>query len=186
MKKRLTLSLNQELSKNLLKTKIDVLVVGVSEGRTLNSIAEKVDKATQGSIKKLIKRGEFESKVGQSAYIATNDGTSAERIFLIGCGKPMKGLSSEDLDKIAMSVTSCLTTKKSSSGIVSLPSMKYESKENTDETLLQKIGTAVESKAYTYDAKLNKKNKKINYLKKVSIVIDSKQGIAKLLSLIHI
>ena len=53
--KRLTLSLNQELSKNLLKTKIDVLVVGVSEGRTLNSIAEKVDKATQGSIKKLIK-----------------------------------------------------------------------------------------------------------------------------------
>ena len=61
MKKRLTLSLNQELSKNLLKTKIDVLVVGVSEGRTLNSIAEKVDKATQGSIKKLIKRGEFES-----------------------------------------------------------------------------------------------------------------------------
>ena len=103
MKKRLTLSLNQELSKKLLKTKIDVLVVGVSEGRTLNSAAEKVDKATQGSIKKLIKRGEFESKVGQTAYIATNDGTSAERIFLIGCGKPTKGLSSEDLDKIAMS-----------------------------------------------------------------------------------
>ena len=50
MKKRLTLSLNQELSKNVLKTKIDVLVVGVSEGKTLNSIAEKVDKATQGSI----------------------------------------------------------------------------------------------------------------------------------------
>ena len=63
MKKRLTLSLNQELSKKLLKTKIDVLVVGVSEGRTLNSAAEKVDKATQGSIKKLIKRGEFLSLI---------------------------------------------------------------------------------------------------------------------------
>ena len=180
MKKRLTLSLNQEVSTNLLKTKIDVLVIGVSEGRILNSIAEKIDKATQGSIKKLIKRGEFESKVGQTAYIATNDGTSAERIFLIGCGKPTKDLSSEDLDKIAMSVTTCLTSKKSSTGIVSLPSMKHDSKENTDKTLLQKIGTAVESKAYTYDAKLNKKNKKINYLKKVSIVIDSKQSVAKL------
>ena len=45
MKKRLTLTLNQELSKNLLKTKIDVLVIGVSEGRILNTIAEKIDKA---------------------------------------------------------------------------------------------------------------------------------------------
>ena len=179
MKKRLTLSLNQELSTNLLKTKIDVLVIGVSEGRILNSIAEKIDKATQGSIKKLIKRGEFESKVGQTAYIATNDGTSAERIFLIGCGKPTKDLSSEDLDKIAMSVTTCLTSKKSSTGIVSLPSMKHDSKENTDETLLQKIGTAVESKAYTYDAKLNKKNKKSNDHKQDTIVIESKEREAK-------
>ena len=51
MKKRLTLSLNQELSKNLLKTKIDVLVIGVSEGRILNSIAEKILKKKRGFLR---------------------------------------------------------------------------------------------------------------------------------------
>ena len=51
MKKRLTLTLAQELSKNLLKTKTDVLVVGVNEGKVLNADAEKVDKASNGSIK---------------------------------------------------------------------------------------------------------------------------------------
>ena len=40
MKKRLTLTLNQDLSKNLLKTKADVLVIGVNEGRSLNISAE--------------------------------------------------------------------------------------------------------------------------------------------------
>ena len=87
MKKRLTLTLNQELSKNILKSKADVLVVGVNEDRTLNSSAKEIDSATNGSIKELMKRGEFEAKVGQTAYIATNEGTKADRIFLIGVGK---------------------------------------------------------------------------------------------------
>ena len=59
MKKRLTLTLNQELSKNLVKTKAEALVVGVNEGRVLNSISASIDDATNGAIKKLIKRGEL-------------------------------------------------------------------------------------------------------------------------------
>ena len=43
MKKRLTLTLNQELSKNILKSKADVLVVGVNEDRTLNSSAKEIN-----------------------------------------------------------------------------------------------------------------------------------------------
>ena len=159
MKKRLTLTLAQELSKNLLKTKTDVLVVGVNEGKVLSADAEKVDKATNGSIKELIKRGEFEAKIGQTAYIATNDGSSADRIFLIGCGKSSSKLDSENMEKISMSITMCLTSKKSATGIVSLPAMKYASSDHNDAALLQKLGCSLESKAYTYDAKLNKKNK---------------------------
>ncbi len=180
MKKRLTLTLAQELSKNLLKTKTDVLVVGVNEGKVLSADAEKVDKATNGSIKELIKRGEFEAKIGQTAYIATNDGSSADRIFLIGCGKSSSKLDSENMEKISMSITMCLTSKKSATGIVSLPAMKYASSDHNDAALLQKLGCSLESKAYTYDAKLNKKNKMINYLKKVSVLINSKESLAKL------
>ena len=119
MKKRLTLTLAQEISKNLLKTKTDVVVVGVKEGLALIAGAKNVDIATNGSIKKLIKSGEFEAKIGQSVYIATNDGSSADRIFLIGCGKSSSNLDGEDMEKITMSITSCLTSKKSGTGIIS-------------------------------------------------------------------
>ena len=53
MKKRLTLTINQELSKNILKVKTDVLVVGVNEDKALNPLSQKIDNATNGIIKKL-------------------------------------------------------------------------------------------------------------------------------------
>jgi len=166
MKKRLTLTLNQDLSKNLVKTKADALVIGVNEGRVLNTISATIDAATNGAIKKLIKRGEFEAKVGQASYIATNDGVAAERIYLIGLGKSKKSLSNDDLDKISSAITNSLSAKKSSSGLVSLPLSSYDAKDLNDSSFLQKLGTSLESRAYTYDAKLNKKNKSVNHLKK--------------------
>ena len=53
MKKRLILTINQELSKNILKVKTDVLVVGVNEDKALNPLSQKIDNATNGIIKKL-------------------------------------------------------------------------------------------------------------------------------------
>ena len=50
MKKRLTLTLNPELSKNLVKTKTDCLVLGVNDGDALNTFASDIDKATKGII----------------------------------------------------------------------------------------------------------------------------------------
>ena len=63
MKKRLTLDIKQELTKNILKTKTDALVLGINEGKVLNSSAAKVDGATNGIIKKLVKRGDRKSVV---------------------------------------------------------------------------------------------------------------------------
>jgi|TARA_B100000902_G_C27320629_1_gene924164 leucyl aminopeptidase len=180
MKKRLTLTINQELSKNILKAKTDVLVVGVNEDKALNSLAQNIDNATNGVIKKLIKRKEFEGKIGQTAYIAASEGTSADRIFLVGFGKTSNNLNSDNIDKISSAITGCLTSKQSVSGSVCMPSVKFEAKEMNDSDLLQRLGTSIESKAYTYDAKLNKKNKKVNHLKKVSISLDSKQNITRL------
>ena len=39
MKKRLTLTVNQEVAKNLVKAKTDCLVVGVNAGSTMNEVA---------------------------------------------------------------------------------------------------------------------------------------------------
>jgi len=173
MKKRLSIDLQQDLKKDLLKVKTDSLVIGVNEGRVLNPISTKIDKATKGVIKKLAKRKEFEGKVGQQAYIASPEGLSAERLYLIGFGKSKDSLSSEDLDKTLNSIINSVKSSKSKNISICFPSLKYSNDSNNDSWFLQKMSTFLENKVYTYDAKLNKKNKAINHLKKVSIYFDS-------------
>ena len=180
MKKRVSITLNQEISKNIAKTKADCLILGINEGKTLKGLAAEVDEIIGGGIKELVKRGEFDGKVGNSSYISVNRGLSADRLFLIGCGNSNKSINNEDMDKIASSVTNSLASKKSVNGVIALPSFKYESKDHKDADLLQKLGVSIENKVYTYDAKLNKKNQKINYLKKISVCITSKESITTL------
>jgi len=179
MKKRLSLALQQDLKKNPLKVKADSLVLGVNEGRVLNPLSSKIDKATNGVIKKLAKRKEFEGKVGQQAYIASPDGLSAERLYLIGFGKPKDSLSNEDINKILNSTINSIKSSKSKNTCICFPSLKYSSNSHSDSWFLQKMSTFLESKVYTYDAKLNKKNKAINHLKKVNLYLDSSLSLSK-------
>ena len=173
MKKRLSIALQQDLKKDLLKVKTDSLVIGVNEGRVLNPLSTKIDEATNGVIKKLAKRKEFEGKVGQQAYIASPEGMSADRLYLIGFGKSKDSLSSEDLDKTLNSIINSIKSSKSKNVSICFPSLKYSNDSNNDSWFLQKMSTFLENKVYTYDAKLNKKNKAINHLKKVSVYLDS-------------
>ena len=140
MKKRVSITLNQEISKNIAKTKADCLILGINEGKTLKGLAAEVDEIIGGGIKELVKRGEFDGKVGNSSYISVNRGLSADRLFLIGCGNSNKSINNEDMDKIASSVTNSLASKKSVNGVIALPSFKYESKDHKDADLLQKLG----------------------------------------------
>jgi len=173
MKKRLSLALQQDLKKNLLKVKSDSLIIGVNEGNALNPISSKIDQATNGVIKKLAKRKEFEGKVGQQAYVAAPEGLSAERLYLIGFGKSKDLLSNEDIDKILNSTISSLKSSKSNNASICFPSLKYSNKSQNDSWLLQKMATFFENRVYTYDAKLNKKNKSVNHLKKVNLFLES-------------
>ena len=173
MKKRLSLALQQDLKKNLLKVKSDSLIIGVNEGNALNPISSKIDQATNGVIKKLAKRKEFEGKVGQQAYVAAPEGLSAERLYLIGFGKSKDLLSNEDIDKILNSTISSLKSSKSNNASICFPSLKYSNKSQNDSWLLQKMATFFENRVYTYDAKLNKKNKSVNHLKKINVFLES-------------
>ena len=173
MKKRLSIALKQDLNKNILKAKTDSLIVGVNEGRVLNPISAKIDKATNGIIKKLAKRNEFEGKIGQQVYIVSPEGLSAERLYLVGCGKSKDSLSNEDVDKILFAIINSAKSSKSKNMSICFPSLRYSKSSCNDSWFLQKTSTFLENKVYTYDAKLNKKNRTVNHLKKVDIYLDS-------------
>ena len=63
------------------------LVVGVFEKRRLSAAAAALDQAMGGRLTRLLKRGDLEGKPGQTLLLPEADGTGAERILLVGCGR---------------------------------------------------------------------------------------------------
>ncbi len=63
------------------------LVVGVFEGKRLSQTAEELDKASEGHLTAVLKRGDLEGKFGQMLLLYQVPGVLAERVLLVGCGK---------------------------------------------------------------------------------------------------
>ncbi|MEO1955101.1 MAG: M17 family peptidase N-terminal domain-containing protein, partial [Gammaproteobacteria bacterium] len=156
MKKRLALSLNQNQSKNLEKVKTMALILGNYEAKSVNGSLKKLDTLSKGVLKKLIRRNELQGKLGQSLYIASLEGTQAERVYMVGCGKKTSTLSKDQITKILSSIVRVAISSGVSEVSVALPSLKTK---EGDEWILTQLSRILEHQVYTYDAKLNKKNK---------------------------
>lgn len=63
------------------------VVAGVYETRRLSPVAEKIDKASEGYVGNLLRRGDIEGKLGQILLLHNVPGTLADRVLLIGCGR---------------------------------------------------------------------------------------------------
>jgi len=177
MKKRLALSLNQDLLKSLEKIKTMALITGFYEAKSVNEELKKLDSLSNGVLKKLISREELQGKVGQNLYIASLEGSKAERVYVIGCGKKSSTLSKDQTIKMLSSVVRVAISSGVSDVAIALPSLKTK---EGDEWVLSQLSRMLEHQVYTYDAKLNKKNKKVNKLKKVAISLSSTVSDAKL------
>ncbi len=75
------------------------LIVPVFSNGTLSKTADRLDKASGGLIRRLIKRGDISGKLGDSLLIPSLTGIKAERVLLLGCGKD-KTLSAADYRKL--------------------------------------------------------------------------------------
>ncbi len=63
------------------------LILGVFSRRQLSPLAEQVDKASNGHLGKLLKRGDMDGNPGQLLMVYDTPGVAAERILLVGLGK---------------------------------------------------------------------------------------------------
>lgn len=64
------------------------LVLGVFEDGTLPDITAQVDKAAGKVISKIICAGDIKGKIGDLLLLQKVDGCRAQRLLLVGCGKP--------------------------------------------------------------------------------------------------
>ena len=66
---------------------VDCVVIGVYERGKLGAGAADIDTATNGAIRKLVKSGDIETKVGSCAMLTRLDGVKAARVAVVGLGK---------------------------------------------------------------------------------------------------
>lgn len=69
------------------KQRSDCLIVAVSEPRRLSAAADLINKASQGYLSQLLKRGDIEGKFGQFLLLQNVPGIAASRVLLVGQGQ---------------------------------------------------------------------------------------------------
>mgnify|MGYP003625884934 CR=1 FL=1 len=69
------------------KQRTACVVVGVHEPRKLSHSAELIDKASDGYISNILRRGDLEGKIGQTLFLHNVPNMLSDRVLLVGCGK---------------------------------------------------------------------------------------------------
>jgi leucyl aminopeptidase len=64
----------------------DCAIVGVYEKGALSSAAQELDRRSGGAVARVIKRGDFRGKVGETLLVSDLAGSPAERVVLVGLG----------------------------------------------------------------------------------------------------
>jgi leucyl aminopeptidase len=73
-------------SKAFPQSTVDCLVAGVFEDGDAGDAASQIDAATGGGLKKLLARGDFAGRAGESALLPDLPGIAASRVLLVGLG----------------------------------------------------------------------------------------------------
>ncbi|GBG13554.1 leucyl aminopeptidase [Novimethylophilus kurashikiensis] len=63
------------------------VIVGVFEHRKLSDAAGAIDRAADGYLSSLLRRGDMDGKLGSTLLVHNVPGTLCERVLLVGCGK---------------------------------------------------------------------------------------------------
>ena len=63
------------------------VVVGVFDHRKLSAAASAIDKAANGYLASLLRRGDMDGKLGSTLLVHNVPGTLSDRVLLVGCGK---------------------------------------------------------------------------------------------------
>ena len=103
------------------KQRIGCVVIPVFASRKLSSSAKIIDKASNGYISNLVRRGEIEGDIGNTLLLHNVENTLCDRILLVGCGKE------KDVDVNAFYKINCnMVTRLQSSGATEIASYLTE------------------------------------------------------------
>ena len=151
------------------------VVVGVSAPRRLSAAAERLDKASRGQLRELLKHGDIDSGCGKTTLIHNPGGhIEAARILLVGCGKDKK-LSPKAFTEITSAAAKALQSSGASDAISYLTELAVK-----DRDLAWKAQRTVEASrdaVYRFDELKSEAKPPRHPLRKLGIVVSDRDAV---------
>ncbi|MCF6764845.1 leucyl aminopeptidase [Thiotrichales bacterium 19S3-7] len=153
------------------KQRTAALVLGVFEGRKLSHDGESVDKASNGALSKILRRGDIEGSLGQTLMLFNIEGTLADRVLLVGCGKE-KDLDATKFRQIIKKMVNTLNETGAMDAVCYLTQLNIKGVENSF-----RVRHAIESTIetlYRFDQFKSKKKEIRRPLRKLTLTVPSR------------
>jgi leucyl aminopeptidase len=105
------------------------VVVGIAAPRRLSPAAERLDKASQGQLRELLKHNDIDTECGGTTLIHQPRGRiQAARILVVGCGKE-KTLSAQSFTKVVSAAATALQSSGATEAVSFLTELEVEGRE---------------------------------------------------------
>jgi leucyl aminopeptidase len=139
------------------KQAIDCVVVGVYDNGQLSASAACIDKASEGFISSMLKRGDMDGKLGSTLLLHDVSGTESDRVLLVGLGKETT-VAEKDYRKAVVVATKALLK----TGAKDVANFLAEVKVGTQDAAwkVAQLVDATRDSLYQFDAMKGKKEQK--------------------------
>lgn len=161
------------------KQRTNCLVLPLFESSKLPDITAAIDKSSSGFISSVIKLGDIQGKLGQTLMLPHVPNIAAERVLLVGCGKPAE-FNDKNYREVAYKMASALSGLNIRDAISCLAELSVP--EYDMSWKVQQAVVALASVYYKFDAyksKTDKSKPAKTELKQVSWLVNSKRDVAK-------
>lgn len=151
------------------------IVVGVFEPRRLSSVAEQLDKISEGYISNLLRRGDLEGKAGQMLLLHQVPNVLSERVLLVGCGKERE-LNERQYKQIIEKSINTLNETGSMEAVCFLTELHVKGRDT-----YWKVRQAVEAtqnSLYTFDSLKSKKGETRRPLRKITFNVPTRRELS--------
>src|SRR5699024_3192167 len=153
------------------KQRTSALVVGIYDDGKLSHSAQRIDKASEGYLSKLISQGDFAGKIGQTLLLFALPGVKAERVLLMGCGQENK-LEAKKFRQSWSSTAKVLQECGATDAVACLLELKMESNNITQQARL--IVETAEHALYRYEQTKCKKETPQHPLSQLTLLLEKR------------
>lgn len=151
------------------------IVVAIQEKRQLSPSTKLVDSMCNNRISALVKKGDFDGKLGQTQLLDNPTGIAAERIMLVGCGAAKK-LDIKSFRKIHTQILNAV--KKANIKDIVLYTSELEIKDASTADKTRHACEALYEADYCFD-ELKSTTKQVTALKTINFSIEKKRDLVK-------